>query len=128
MYSVQNRMKRMWSVPPIFNSENRTVHQSVDIAPGMSGLVAEDHWQAVRKGNRVIEALETMRHIVVTGAGKEKAVDAEELANPKPPTPPAELTDKDERVQIDSKVEVKEVVLEDGPKEGRGPGRPRKEG
>lgn len=132
MYSIQNRQKRAWTVPPVHSliAGAPEQHKPVTINPGDSALVQEEHWDSVKKGNRVIEALLTGRHIVVTQAGKVASVDVDELANPKAPVAPEELTEKDDRVKLDTKTELKEITLkseDDAPREGRGPGRPRKD-
>jgi translation initiation factor IF-1 len=131
MYSIQNRQKRAWTVPPVHATilGAPETHKPVTINPGDVAMVKAEHWDAVKKGNRVIEALLTGRHLVVTTMGKTAAVDVEELANPKSPAAPEELTDQDDRVKLTTKTEMVEVSLkDDAPKEGRGPGRPRKEG
>lgn len=122
MISIQNRQKRLWVIPTVFGKENQPVFKSVPVEPGTSALVDEQHWDQVAKGNKVIEALVNMRALVVTRSGKTKPdVDAEELENPAAPTAPADLTEKDDRVKVDSKVELKEVELKDaGPTEGKG--------
>lgn len=132
MYSIQNRQKRAWTVPPVHSLIAGTPeqHKPVTINPGDSALIKAEHWDAVKKGNKVIEALLTGRHLVVTMPGKERAVDVEELANPKAPAAPEEITEKDARVQLETKTELKEITLkseDDAPREGRGPGRPRKD-
>lgn len=122
MISIQNRQKRLWVIPAIFGANNQPVFKSVPVDPGTSALVDEQHWDQVAKGNKVIEALVNMRALVVTRSGKTKPdVDADELQNPAAPTAPADLTEKDERVQVDSKVELKEVELkDDAPTQGKG--------
>lgn len=121
MYKIQNRMKRTWIVPATFKEHNAIAFEHVNLAPGASALVSVEHWDEVKKGNQVIEALLTERHLVVTKAGKEvRDLSADELANPKSPTAPEELTEKDDRVTIESKVEIKEVELkDDAPAEGK---------
>lgn len=131
MYSIQNRQKRAWTVPPvhavILGAPEQ--HKPITINPGDSALVKAEHWDSVKKGNLVIEALLTGRHLVVTAAGKAKEIDIDELANAPSPVAPQELTEQDERVNLQTKTELKEVVLQDGdaPREARGPGRPRKD-
>lgn len=132
MYSIQNRQKRTWTVPPVHAviAGAPEQHKPVAINPGDSALVKAEHWDSVKKGNKVIEALLTGRHLVVTMPGKERAIEAEELKNPAAPLSPEELTEKDARVQLESKTELKEITLkteDDAPREGRGPGRPSKE-
>lgn len=121
MYSIQNRMKRTWVVPATFKADNAVAFGHVNIAPGGSAFVQDDHWEGVSKGNQVIEALLTSRHLVVTKGEKLKRdVDADELKNPTPAKAPDDLTEKDDRVNIESKVELKEVALkDDGPTEGK---------
>jgi len=114
MYSIQNRMKRTWIVPATFKPDNSVSFDNVNIAPGSSALVQDDHWDLVKKGNQVVEALLTSRHLVVTKAGKEtRELEADELKNPKSPVAPDELKEEDPRVNIESKVELKEVELKD---------------
>jgi hypothetical protein len=122
MYSIQNRMKRTWIVPATFKPDNSVSFDSVNIAPGASALVGDEHWAHVSKGNHVIEALLTERHLVVTSADKSKRdIDKAELQNPKSPKAPDDLTEKDARVNIETKVELKEVALkdDDAPAEGK---------
>lgn len=122
MISIQNRQKRLWVIPTVFGDNNQPAFKSIPVEPGTSALVDEQHWDTVAKGNKVIEALVNMRALVVTRSGKAKPdVDAEELANPAAPTAPADLTEKDDRVKVDSKVELKEVDLkDDAPAQGKG--------
>ncbi|MOA11734.1 hypothetical protein D3C78_1316890 [compost metagenome] len=130
MYSIQNRQKRAWTIPPVSGAGLGApeIHKPITINPGDSALVSEEHWEAIKRGNRVVEALLTGRHLVVTAAGKVAAVEVDELKNAPSPLAPDELTEKDDRVKLESKTELKEVSLDsDGPREGRGPGRPRKE-
>lgn len=123
MISIQNRQKRLWIIPAVFGDNNQPVFKSVPVEPGTSALVDQQHWEQVSKGNKVIEALVGMRSLVVTRSGKarEDIQDAEELANPASPVAPADLTEKDDRVQVESKVELKEVDLkDDAPAQGKG--------
>jgi hypothetical protein len=116
MYSIQNRMKRTWIVPATFKPDNSVSFDSISIAPGSSAFVQDEHWDSIKKGNQVVEALLTGRNLVVTKAKEDKAaraLDADELKNPKSPEAPEDLTEKDDRVQIDSKVELKTVELKD---------------
>lgn len=116
MYSIQNRMKRTWIVPATFKPDNSVSFDNINIAPGGSAFVQDDHWNLVAKGNQVVEALLTQRHLVVTKAKDDKAaraLEAAELKNPSSPVAPDDLTEKDDRVIIDSKVELKEVDLKD---------------
>lgn len=127
MYAIQNRMKRTFAVPAVMDVKTKQSHHAaVQIEPGDTALVNPDHWDSVKRGNQVIEALLTNRSLVVTKPEAVKDVHVDELANPASPTAPAELTEEDDRVKIDSKTEVKEVELSDEPKQARGPGRPRK--
>ena len=122
MISIQNRQKRLWVIPAVFGSNNQPVFKSVPVEPGTSALVDEQHWDQVAKGNKVIEALVNMRSLVVTRSGKTKPdVDAEELQNPTSPEAPADLTEKDDRVKVETKVELKEIDLkDDAPAQGKG--------
>lgn len=116
MYSIQNRMKRTWIVPATFKPDNSVSFDSISIAPGSSAFVQDDHWDSIKKGNHVVEALLIGRSLVVTKARADKEVrtlDADELKNPAQPKPPEDLTDKDDRVQLESKVELKTVELKD---------------
>lgn len=126
MYSIQNRQKRAWTIPPVSASAQLgapEVHKPITINPGDSVIVKAEHWDAVKKGNLVIEALLTGRHIVVTAPNKERAVEVDELLNPKAPVAPEELTEKDDRVKIETKTELKEITLksdDDAPTQGKG--------
>lgn len=123
MISIQNRQKRLWVIPTVFGENNQPAFKSIPVEPGASALVDEQHWDQVAKGNKVIEALVNMRALVVTRSGKarEDVQDADELQNPAAPTAPADLTEKDDRVKVDTKVELKEVELKDaGPAQGKG--------
>lgn len=116
MYSIQNRMKRTWIVPATFKPDNSVSFDSISIAPGSSAFVQDEHWDGIKKGNQVVEALLTSRSLVVTKAKEDKAprtLDESELKNPESPKAPEELTEKDDRVHIDSKVELKTVELKD---------------
>lgn len=116
MYSIQNRMKRTWIVPATFKPDNAVLFDSISIAPGSSAFVQDAHWDGVKKGNQVVEALLTSRSLVVTKARADKearVLDADELSNPAMPQAPEDLTEKDERVQLESKVELKTVELKD---------------
>ncbi|MNC74193.1 hypothetical protein D3C75_1255070 [compost metagenome] len=84
----------------------------MNIEPGASALVNDDHWAQVSKGNKVIEALLTERSLVVSKS-KKADLEADELANPASPVAPEELTAKDERAHIESQVELKEIVLDE---------------
>jgi hypothetical protein len=112
MLSIQNRMKRLWTIPATFKTDGAAAFEHVNIEPGSSALVNEDHWGQVSKGNLVIEALLTERSLVVTKT-KKADLDADELANPASPVAPEDLTAKDERATIESKVELKEIVLDE---------------
>lgn len=120
---VQNRQKRAWIIPGVMGKNGAFVYRPVNLAPGEKAMVQSDHWESVKKGNRVIEALLTSRFIVASAAGKETRVDPDELANPKAPAAPADLTEKDDRVRMETKTEVKEITLNDAPTEGKGPAR-----
>lgn len=123
MISIQNRQKRLWVIPAVFGTNNQPVFKSVPVEPGTSALVDEQQWDQVAKGNKVIEALVNMRALVVTRSGKirEDVQDAEELQNPASPTAPADLTEKDDRVKVEAKVELKEIDLkDDAPTQGKG--------
>lgn len=123
MISIQNRQKRLWVIPAVFGANNQPVFKSVPVEPGTSALVDEQQWDQVSKGNKVIEALVNMRALVVTRSGKvrEDVQDAEELQNPASPTAPADLTEKDDRVKVETKVELKEIDLkDDAPAQGKG--------
>ena len=125
MYAIQNRQKRTWIVPPVHAKIlGQPDHfKSVAIEPGDTALVNAEHWDAIKKDNKVIEALLTGRHLVVTQPGAVKDVHVDELQNHASPVAPSDLTEKDDRVNLTSKVELKEVTLkneDDAPKEGKG--------
>lgn len=79
---ITNKQKRAWIVPAIEGFAD------VILNPGQVGNVPDEHWDTLRKGNRVIEALLSQRLLTI-GASK---VDAEELENPESPKAPEELT------------------------------------
>ena len=112
MLIIQNRMKRVWTIPAMFKQDGSAAFEHINLAPGASEPVNEDHWAFVSKGNQVIEALLTERSLVVTKS-KKADLEADELANPPSPVAPAELTEKDERAKIESKVELKEIDLDE---------------
>lgn len=112
MLMIQNRMKRLWTVPGTFKPDGAPAFQHVNIEPGSSASVDEDHWSYVSKGNQVIEALLTERSLVVTKT-KKADLEEEERANPASPAAPAELTEQDDRAKIESKVELKEIDLDE---------------
>lgn len=112
MLSIQNRMKRLWTIPATFKPDGAAAFEHVNIEPGASALVNDDHWAQVSKGNKVIEALLTERSLVVSKS-KKADLEADELANPASPVAPEELTAKDERAHIESQVELKEITLDE---------------
>lgn len=112
MLSIQNRMKRLWTIPATFKTDGAAAFEHVNIEPGASALVNDDHWAQVSKGNKVIEALLTERSLVVSKS-KKADLEADELANPASPVAPEELTAKDERAHIESQVELKEINLDE---------------
>lgn len=112
MYMIQNRQKRLWTIPPMFKPDGSAAYEHVNLEPGSSASVHEEHWEFVSKGNQVIEALLTGRHLVVSKS-KKADLEAEELANPAMPEPPAELTEQDDRARIESNVELKEIDLDE---------------
>lgn len=118
MFTVTNRQKRAFIIPGVFGGDNQPINAAITINPGQSVPIDDEHWKTISKGNKVIEALLTGRHLVVNRGTKEVAVDSDELENPKQATAPEELKEKDDRVKIDSKVELKEVNL-DEPKSGK---------
>lgn len=118
MFTVTNRQKRAFIIPGVFGGDNQPINAAITINPGQSVPIDDEHWKTISKGNKVIEALLTGRHLVVNRGTKEVAVDSDELENPKQATAPEELKEKDDRVKLDSKVELKEVNL-DEPKSGK---------
>lgn len=123
LISIQNKQKRAWTIPPIHREDNSFAHKAVAIEPGRSAQIESDHWDLISKDNKVIQALVGQRLLVVTRNGKQREdiVDTDELQNPKPVDAPADLTEKDDRVKVDSKVELKEVALkDDAPAQGKG--------
>ena len=118
MFTVTNRQKRAFIIPGVFGGDNQPINAAITINPGQSVPIDDEHWKTISKGNKVIEALLTGRHLVVNRGTKEVAVDSDELENPKQASAPEELKEKDDRVKIDSKVELKEVNL-DEPKSGK---------
>ena len=118
MLIIQNRQKRMWTIPAMFKEDGSAAYEHINLAPGASEPINEDHWAFVSKGNQVIEALLTGRHLVVSKS-KKADVESDELVNPAAPVAPADLTEKDERAKIESKVELKEIDL-DEPAQGKG--------
>lgn len=118
MLMIQNRQKRLWTIPALFKEDGSAAYEHINIAPGASEPINEDHWAFVSKGNQVIEALLTGRHLVVSKS-KKADLDTDDLINPSMPEAPADLTDKDDRVKVESKVELKEIDL-DEPAQGKG--------
>lgn len=112
MFMIQNRQKRLWTIPPMFKPDGSAAFEHVNLAPGASEPVHEEHWEFVSKGNLVIEALLTGRHLVVSKT-KKADLEADDLANPAMPQAPAELTEQDDRAKIESKVEMKEIDLDE---------------
>lgn len=118
MLTVTNRQKRAFIIPGVFGGDNQPINAAITINPGQSVPIDEEHWKTISKGNKVIEALLTGRNLVVNRGNKSVVVDSDELENPKQASAPEELKEKDDRVKIDSKVELKEVSL-DEPKSGK---------
>lgn len=118
--TVQNRQKRTWTVPGIMGKNNSFLARPVAVEPGEKAMIQSEHWNQVKKGNRVIEALLTSRALVVTAAGKDQPVAPEALANPASPAAPADLKEKDERVKVETKTELKQIDLSAAPAEGKG--------
>lgn len=118
MLIIQNRQKRVWTIPAMFKPDGSPAFEHINLNPGASEVVNEDHWAYVSKGNQVIEALLTERSLVVSKT-KKGDLDADELANPASPVAPSDLTDQDPRAKIESKVELKEITL-DEPAAGKG--------
>lgn len=107
MYSITNKMQRAWIVP----ASADTLHKFVPIDPGQTVRVEKAHWDEIRKGNAVIDALLSGRHIVVkTGSGIVD-VHGDELTNPASPKAPEELAVVDESVKVESKgIEIVEAA------------------
>ncbi len=122
MYAIQNRMKRTFIIPGIDAPDNsKTLHKLLTLEPGDTGLIEEGHWDYVKKGNQVIEALLTGRHLVVTNsANAMPEIHVDDLANPAIAEAPQELSEPVEGVTLETKTELKEITLDDGPKEGKG--------
>lgn len=112
MFMIQNKQKRQWTVPAMFKPDGSAAFAHITLEPGESSPVHEDHWDFVSKGNQVIEALLTGRHLVVSKS-KKADIEAEELANPASPEAPIDLTEEDPRAKIESKVELKEIDLDE---------------
>lgn len=106
-YNITNRQRRAWIIPATANAS----HPSIPVDAGQTVQVDAEHWDTVRKGNLVIDALLTERHLVVTQASAAPlAVDAEELSNPASPEAPAVLDTPLDGVAVESKgVEVVET-------------------
>lgn len=79
---ITNKQKRAWIVPAIEGFSD------VILNPGQVGNVPDDHWNTLRKGNRVIEALLANRLLTIGSV----SVDVDELENPESPKAPEELT------------------------------------
>ncbi len=117
MYTITNRMQRAFIVP------DGPSHASVAINPGTAEPVNAEHWDAIRKGNAVIDALLVDRHLVVEVGEKQSdnAVPAQELTNPGSPLAPSELSDDPAGVKVEKKTEKAATVdLQDEPKAGTG--------
>lgn len=99
-YRLTNRQKRAWVVPATADDS----HKSILVDPGETVTVDRDHWDTVRKGNLVIDALLSDRHLVVeTGSGDAPVLHAEELRNPASPVAPEELGAETPGVHVESK-------------------------
>lgn len=118
---ITNRQKRTWIVPPAAGFD------SVIINPGQGADVPNEQWEAVRKDNRVIEALLSQRALTIGSA----SIDVEDLENPTSPQAPEELTDgptdssvtlekvNREIVEVSTGNAPAEVVVTKGTKGGR---------
>ena len=111
--TITNKMKRMWFIPPAGNVVN-----AVPVDPGASAVIDDAHWDAVRKGNAVIDALLAGRHI--TAGARASAVD--ELSNPASPAPSDDIKSpvvdaKGNELETSKKIDVKEISLGDEPME-----------
>jgi hypothetical protein len=106
-YNVTNRQRRAWIIPATANMS----HAAVPVDAGQTVQVATEHWDTVRKGNLVIDALLTERHLVVTQASAAPlAVEAEELSNPTSPAAPEALDTPLDGIALESKgVEIVET-------------------
>jgi len=116
-YTITNRMQRAFIVP------DGPSNASVAINPGAAEPVSAEHWDAIRKGNAVIDALLLDRHLVVESGERQSdnAVPAQELSNPGSPLAPTELSDDPAGVKVEKKSEKAAVVdLQDEPKAGTG--------
>lgn len=118
MLMIQNKQKRQWIIPAMFKADGSAAYEHISLEPGASAPIEEDHWNFVSKGSQVIEALLTGRHLVVSKTKKADLTE-DELANPAMPEAPDELTAQDTRAKIESKVELKEIDL-DEPTSGKG--------
>lgn len=112
MFMIQNKQKRQWIVAAMFKPDGSAAYDHITLEPGESKPIEEDHWNFVSKGNPVIEALLTGRHLVVSKS-KKADIEADDLANPASPEAPADLTDEDPRAKVESKVELKEISLDE---------------
>lgn len=120
-YLITNQQKRAFIVSALVdlsNSEQKVLFESVTIDPGATEVVHAEHWDRVRKGNTVIEALLSGRHLVVNkGQDPSKAPEVRELHNPAPPKAPEDLTGETPGATITSKTDVHEVTLTPPPGE-----------
>lgn len=109
MYLVHNRMQRAFIIPATADD----AHKSVTVNPGEHAVVLAEHWDTVRKGNDVIDALLTGRHLVVSSAASVNPASAldDPLANPTPPQPEQldPLTDTKGR-EVVAETKAQEVV------------------
>lgn len=101
---VTNRQKRPWILPAGVGLSGNPE----SVLPGQSVEVDKAKWDALRKGNRVIEALLSTRALTAGRSGA--AVDADDLTNPASPTAPADLKQLPEGVEAADGHRTNEVV------------------
>lgn len=98
---ITNAMKRQFDFPP---APSVGATQAIPIPPGETAAVSDEHYEAARKGNDVLEALLAGNHIRVidpSKGSKPPASDDINLRNPKSPETPEALKEapKDAKVK-----------------------------
>lgn len=118
MYQITNMQKRAFVVAAITDVSSGTpIHHPVNIDPGTTEPVAEEHWDKLREGSRVIQALLDMRALIVNRSTDSGIILPDELKNTPSPVAADDLKpvlgEADANgVTTTSKTEVVEVNLE----------------
>lgn len=118
MYLITNMQKRAFIVAAITDVATGTpVFPSVTIDPGQAEPVPEEHWNKLRGGSQVIQALLDMRALIVNRSTDGGIILPDELKNTPSPVASSDLqpvlNEADSNgVTTTSKTEVLEVDLE----------------